>query len=491
MESSSLEHNILILEDRHSVFRQLFNSISLDKYIIHSIEKVNDAIAKLKSIDPAVVIVSVEKPGMEGMDLINYIKKHQLPIAVIAISHDHSAEVSASAIRAGATDFLRLPCSEERLIDSIEQSLGRMSHEHRSNSENPLFNESEFGFIGAGQSMLEVSKLIISAAKSDASVFITGENGTGKEVCAQLIHRLSKRRENQLVPLNCAAIPHSLAESEVFGHMKGAFTGAYEDRQGVASLADKGTLFLDEIGEMEMDLQSKLLRFVQTGTFNRVGSAKLENVDVRFICATNREPHQQIEQNQFREDLFYRLNVIQIHLPPLRNRGDDVLVFARNFLASAAKAENKRFQGFTTETEALLKEYSWPGNVRELQNVIRSIVVLHDGDMVIPSMLPMAIIREKGERRRRASDRDGASSRQHEAAATQEPIKQANAAAEESHQEVITAEVLDKDIIPLDTVVEQTISRAIAICDGNVVEAATRLGVSPSTLYRKLRKKTA
>ena len=187
--------------------------------------------------------------------------------------------------------------------------------------------------------------------------------------------------------LNCAAIPRDLIESEIFGHVKGAFTGAQSDREGAAARANGGTLFLDEICEMELDLQSKLLRFIQSGTFSRVGSSKQEKVDVRFVCATNRDPFAEVKAGRFREDLYYRLHVIPILLPPLRERGEDVLQIARRFLAEFAKEEGKRFDGFTPQAERLLLEYDWPGNVRQLQNVVRNIVVLHAGpqDGVITS----------------------------------------------------------------------------------------------------------
>ena len=478
---------VLVLDDENVVLRQLFSSLSIDNIEIDDFIDELDGIDKLVSASPDVLIVSVTRPQLIGMGIINYIKKHQLPIAVIAVSNDANPETTASCIRAGATDFLNIPVTEEKLLHSVEQSLESVFQEQSSNNlTHELYDESEFGFIGAGQSMLEVSKLIISAAKSDASVFITGENGTGKEVCAQLIHRLSNRRENRLVPVNCAAIPHSLAESEIFGHVKGAFTGAHEDREGVASLANGGTLFLDEIGEMDIDLQSKLLRFVQSGMFNRVGSGRQEQVNVRFICATNREPYEQIEQGKFRQDLFYRLNVIQIHLPPLRNRGDDVLVFARNFLASFAKEEGKHFTSFSSETENLLKSYSWPGNVRELQNVIKSIVVLHDGDTVIPSMLPLAIIRDKGDRRR-STDRLDLSQRL-DSINNALSFDAADMPSDEEFNGLVPVPPVDR-ILPLDTVVNNAIRDAIKQCGGNIVEAAHHLGVSASTIYRKLKKR--
>jgi two-component system repressor protein LuxO len=241
--------------------------------------------------------------------------------------------------------------------------------------------------------MQAVYRTIEGAARSRASVFITGESGTGKELAAEAIHKASPRANKPLVALNCGAIPRDLLESEIFGHVKGAFTGATENRIGAARQADGGTLFLDEIGEMPLEMQVKLLRFVQTGSFQPVGASRPEKVDVRFVCATNRDPLAEVEAGRFREDLYYRLYVVPIELPPLRERGDDVLLIARHFLRQMAKEEDRAFRGFTPETEAAIRRYPWPGNVRQLRNVIANIVVLHDAEWVEARMLPPLLFR--------------------------------------------------------------------------------------------------
>lgn len=443
-----------------------------------------DARSAIKNIDsttPSLALVSIEPPEMHGLQTIDTLRKSGLPIAIIAASAATCPSISASAIRSGATDFLELPCAWENIKDRIENSMDKIRAESNDHIfDHPIYNDKNSSFIGASKPMVEVSKLIINAAKSNASVFITGENGTGKEICAQLIHQLSDRNENSIIPLNCAAIPKGLAESEVFGHIKGSFTGAVDDRLGVASLADGGTLFLDEIGEMELDLQSKLLRFLQTRQFNRVGSSTQEQVDVRLIAATNRDPLQQIEQRTFRQDLFYRLNVIQIHLPPLRERGQDILTLAKQFLTSFSEMENKRFANFSIEAEKLLLSYSWPGNVRELQNIIRSITILHDDTTVIPSMLPMSIINEKGDRRRKEdSEYNVTNIASYQARSDQ--IKSNNNDMFSSPSDEAT------HMTSLDDIIKSTIDKTIDHCDGNVVEAAKILGISPSTLYRKIK----
>jgi len=292
---------------------------------------------------------------------------------------------------------------------------------------------------------------------------VTGESGTGKEVCAEAIHTVSPRREKPLVALNCAAIPKDLIESEIFGHVRGAFTGAVAEREGAASRANGGTLFLDEICEMPLDLQAKLLRFVQTGTLTKVGGSRTETVDLRFICASNRDPQREVEAGRFREDLFYRLHVIPLPLPPLRDREHDALEIAENFLQQYAREERKRFTHFAPDVEVALQTHSWPGNVRELQNVVRNIVVMHDGDMVTPDMLPPLIKRLNGTHAAPAP-----------APSASHPLGAANGSG-----------AGDK-IRPLWQVEREAIESAIAACEGNVPRAAVRLEISPSTIYRKL-----
>lgn len=308
------------------------------------------------------------------------------------------------------------------------------------------------GFIGTSTAMQVVYRMIGQAAASKATVFITGESGTGKEVCASAIHRLGLRASKPFVALNCAAIPRDLIESEVFGHVKGAFTGATSDREGAALRADGGTLFLDEICEMDLGLQGKLLRFLQTGEFNRVGGSKTEKVDVRIIAATNRDPLAEVEAGRFREDLYYRLHVIPVMLPALRERGRDVLELSRHFLKIYAAEEHKGFSGFAPEVEQMLQSYDWPGNVRQLQNIIRNIVVLHDGERVLPDMVPSPVggrwARPQGFRRSAPAGNTTA-------------------------------------IRPLAEVEREAIEDAVRLCDGNIPKAAVLLGISPSTLYRK------
>jgi len=305
-------------------------------------------------------------------------------------------------------------------------------------------------FIGASHAMQALYEQIKRVAPSKAPVFITGESGSGKEVCAEAVHAYSGRAHAPFIALNCSAIPRELMESEIFGHVKGAFTGAHEDRPGAAELAHGGTLFLDEICEMDLALQAKLLRFVQTGTVRRVGDTRLRQVGVRFVCATNREPGREIEAGRFREDLYYRLHVLPLRLPALRERGNDIVLLARTFLARFAEEEGRRFRGFTPEAEAVLAAHGWPGNVRELQNVIRRVVVLHDGEEVSAEMLALSSV--------------------HEPSRDTGPLPS----------------VESPSIAPFWREEERIIRNALAAFDGNAQRAASALQISPSTIYRKL-----
>lgn len=317
--------------------------------------------------------------------------------------------------------------------------------------------------------MQAVYRVIESAASSKATVFIMGESGTGKEVCAEAIHAASPRHDKPFIALNCAAIPKELIESELFGHVKGAFTGASTERQGAVEMAHKGTLMLDELCEMDLDLQSKLLRFIQTGTYQKVGSSKTCHVDVRFVCATNRNPWQEVQEGRFREDLYYRLHVIPITLPPLRDRGNDIIEIAHALLGLMSLEEGKDFSRFSKEVLQLFESYSWPGNVRELQNIIRNIVVLNTAEEVTKEMVPPPINAIVGA----------------EIASPMSIYPQLNTLTSTVNTSFVDEIQKDK-VEPLWIVEKRAIQWAIDACDGNVPRAAGLLEVSPSTIYRKL-----
>ncbi|HHQ4629106.1 sigma-54-dependent transcriptional regulator [Aeromonas hydrophila] len=451
---------VLLVEDTRSLAVVYEQYLAQDGYEVLRADCGQQGLAQLLSSPPPVVLLDLELPDMSGMDILQQITEQQLPCSVVVITAHGSVDVAVEAMRLGAFDFLTKPFDGKRLCATARnalkhQQLSSLVAQYRENFERSSFA----GFIGASMPMQAVYRIIESAAPSKATVFITGESGTGKEVCAEAIHQCSPRREQPFIALNCAAIPHDLMESEIFGHVKGSFTGAQGDRKGAASLADGGTLFLDEICEMDLDLQSKLLRFIQTGTLQRVGSGKLETVDVRFVCATNRDPLLEVKAGRFREDLYYRLHVIPLSLPPLRERGEDILLLARTLLQSYAKEENKRFKDFDAEAARVLLDYPWPGNVRELQNVVRNIVVLNDRELVSPDILPPPLNGSRASL-----------------------LAAIPAAAATGSGAVVVA---NAPIRPLWLVEKETIEQAIASCDGNIPKAAALLEISPSTIYRK------
>lgn len=371
----------------------------------------------------------------------------------VAVSDGASVSAAVGAMRAGAHDYVVKPVNGPAMAGRI----GELAQRHGKGRALSIAPRSEgrsdfAGFIGASSAMQFVYEQIGRIAASSAPVFITGESGTGKDVCAEALHATGPRFGKRLVAINCAAIPRDLMESELFGVARGAFTGAHDDRKGAAELADGGTLFLDEIGEMDLSLQSKLLRFLQTGTLSRVGEAGVRQVDVRVICATNRNPMQLITEKKFREDLFYRLHVLPIHLPPLRQRPTDVMVLARHFLARYAAEEHKHFSGFAPDVASLLSAAEWPGNVRQLQNLVRRLVVMCDGGEITMPMLQVADIESRG----LASSAE---------AAPRGDRRQA--------------------ILPMWQQEQRIIEDAIASFGGNVSLAAAALEISPSTIYRK------
>ena len=408
---------------------------------------------------------------------------------IIAVSAKGSVSRAVSSMRAGAHDFLTKPFSLDAIASKIAfqlkqrkpaagtSSSGSQSKDAKGPTTVPRSEirvprqalEESSGLdrlIGRSSGMREVAEKITRMAPSQAPVFITGESGTGKELCANAVHDLSDRGKGRFLALNCAAIPRDLIESEIFGYARGAFTGANENRQGAAELADGGTLFLDEIGEMDLFLQSKLLRFLQTGTFQRLGDTELRKVDARIICATNRDPLEEIAAGRFREDLFYRLHVLPVHLPPLRERREDIAPLAQTFLERYAGEERRAFRGFDTDAEARLTAYPWPGNVRQLENTIRQIVVMNDGAAVTFDMLPL-MIRESSSRPAGLVD---LSRERAKTAPSSRPFA---------------------SIEPLWAQERRIIEDALDAFDGNIAMAAAALEISPSTIYRKKQSWTA
>jgi two-component system repressor protein LuxO len=454
--------SLLLIEDSPSLARVYQEYLRGEPITVEHVETGKAALAIIDERPPECILLDLKLPDMNGLEILRHIHDQGLSPTVIIITAHGSVDVAVEAMRIGAFDFLEKPFSADRLLITVRNALERRRLERVVEIYKEGFERDRFeGFIGASLPMQAVYRIIDSAAPSRASVFITGESGTGKEVCAEAIHRLSPRRDGPFVAINCAAIPRDLMESEIFGHIKGAFTGAYNARDGAATRADGGTLFLDEVAEMDMDLQAKLLRFLQTGTFQKVGGSRMETVDVRIISATNKDPLELVRIGRLREDLYYRLHVIPIHMPPLRERDDDVLLIGREFLQQFAREEGKHFKRFDHDAELLLLQYDWPGNVRELQNVIRNVVVLYDQEVVSADMLPHPL--------------NGLSM-------PQTQIRGQSTASEEPPAE---EEQPTPAIRPLWQVEKDAIEAAIDHCNGNIPKAAAMLEISASTIYRK------
>ena len=438
---------------------------------------------------PDAILVDIELPDYNGFELMQQLHGEGIDAAVIVVTANASINAAVQAMRAGAVDFIVKPYAKARLAVTLANVLEKRALVAvRGQAETRLERDRFFGFIGASPLMRAAYRTIESVAASKASVFITGESGTGKELAAEAVHRASPRATHNFVALNCGAIPRDLLESEVFGHVRGAFTGASADREGAAKLADGGTLFLDEIGEMPLEMQVKLLRFVQTGSYSPVGSSKLERVDVRFVCATNRDPMLEVRAGRFREDLYYRLYVVPIELPPLRARGDDVLAIARHFLNAFSREESRKFNEFSPEAEAALLAYDWPGNVRQLQNVIRNVVVLHDGDQVTPAMLPPPVYRP-GMQIKLPEPPVVAVSAPTDATPSAEPGPLAVTPPPVVQTAVAQTAAVDEwqgEIVTLATMERRLIAAALKQTGNDVPRAAALLEINPSTIYRKL-----
>jgi DNA-binding NtrC family response regulator len=408
--------------------------------------------------DPTVVVLDLMLPDRDGLDLMRDCLEKRPGSRFVVITANGSINKAVEAMRVGAYEFLVKPFDEGRFLSAIDNAL--KDQEIYPIPTKARSAEDFHGFIGSSPSMQEVYRRIGSVSRSMATVFITGESGTGKEVCAQAVHNSSARSERPFIPLNCGAIPPDLLESEVFGHLKGSFTGAIADKPGAAAAADGGSLFLDEICEMDLNLQTKLLRFLQTSTIQPVGATKPRKVNVRIICATNRDPLEEVRRGRFREDLYYRLQVVPIHLPPLRERGQDVLDIARDALQRLGREEGRTFSDLAPDVQDAFRGLPWPGNVRQLLNVIRNVVVLNDGPLVTKSMLPLEILHHQ----------------QVFAAVPENPT------AEAEKPRVALDGLVGRTLAEIEQmVIEETISRH----GGSVPKAARVLDVSPSTIYRK------
>lgn len=442
---------ILIVDDDASLCEVLQAGLKRRGFETANAPSADTALHALDAREFDVVLTDVNMSGMSGPALCRHIRDSHPGVIVIMITAFGSAENAVAAIRAGAYDFVTKPIEVEELAMTLDRAVEHraLREEVRRLRQMVVVGEKFKQLIGESKPMRTVRDLLARIADSDSSVLLTGETGTGKEVAARALHATSRRREAPFVALSCAALPESLLESELFGHVKGAFTDAKEARRGLFQVAHGGTLFLDELGAMPLALQPKLLRALQERCIRPVGGECELAVDVRILAATNRDLHSAVEAGQFREDLLYRVNVIQVDIPPLRARGNDILLLAQHFLREFAGRSGKKVIGLSTTVAQKLLDYSWPGNVRELQNCIERAVALTSYDHLCVDDLP-------------------------------ERIREFRP----SH--VVVVSDSPTELVSMEEVERRYILRVLDAVGGNRTQAARILGFDRKTLYRKL-----
>jgi DNA-binding NtrC family response regulator len=441
---------VLVVDDDADM-REMVHDLLKDRgHRVSTAGSGQEALKRLGEADYEVVLSDLRMKGMEGIALLSEIK-HSFPdVSVILMTAFGSVETAVDAMKHGASDYLPKPVKKDELIRVVERVMRESALRREVNRlRKEVRREYSFHHIlGKSKPMRAVFDLITRIADSPTNVLITGESGTGKELVAKAIHYNSDRKEAPFIPVNCAAIPEQLLESELFGHMRGSFTDAKGDKHGLFEEANKGTLFLDEISELPITLQAKLLRAIQEKEIRRIGATKPISVDVRIIAATNLNLGEEVKAKRFREDLYYRLNVIEVKLPPLRDRREDIPLLVDGFLRKCGEARGKAEKGVTEAALAMLMDYLWPGNVRELENVIERAVTLSRGEKIMPDDLPPAVQGARGDRR-------------------------------------VLEEAAEKTL-PLHEIEKEYIKKILEKTGGNKYQAAHVLGIDRKTLYRKL-----
>src|SRR6188508_1645501 len=390
MAANIASERVLVVEDETATRLGLTELIRTWGFTTESAADGEDALKSVTSFRPSIIITDLVMPRMGGLELLKALKDDGTECTVVLLTAQGSVETAVEAIKEGAYDYLTKPIEPQRLkilLDKIverQDTLREVKQLRRQLREHGTFGR----MIGSSVPMRKIYQTVEQAAPTSASVLIWGESGTGKELVAQTIHQLSSRGQMPFVPINCAAIPETLLESEIFGHEKGSFTGAVDRREGCFELADRGTLFLDEIAEMTPATQVKLLRVLQERRFRRLGGRNEQSVDVRVIAATNVNPADAVKSGKLREDLYYRLNVFAIELPTLRQRKEDLPLLIQSFLAEFNARNNKNVSALDPAAMRILEQYNWPGNVRELRNVIERAVILSTGEFIDPKQLP-------------------------------------------------------------------------------------------------------
>jgi two-component system, NtrC family, nitrogen regulation response regulator NtrX len=444
-----MKPSILIVDDEPGVRSALGAVLRDEGYQVDAVESGEACLARVQRGSFDVIVLDIWLPGIDGLETLARLRQRQIDAQVVIISGHGNIESAVRAIKMGAFDFVEKPLSLEKTVLVI----GNAVRQQRLEEENRALRariDRGLTMVGESYAMRQLREQVAMAAPTNGRVLIYGENGTGKELVARTVHGLSRRRGGPFIEVNCAAIPEELIESELFGHVKGSFTGAVTDRRGKFELADGGTIFLDEIGDMSLKTQAKVLRVLQEQVFEPVGGSSSIRVDVRVLAATNKELQAEIRENRFREDLFFRLNVIPIFVPPLRERRDDVPLLARHFTQELAREYGRRAKTIDASAVAVLQQYPWPGNVRELRNVIERLMIMVAGDTITARDLGFL----------------GSTS----LVAGAEPREPLQRLAEARGR-------FERDYI----------IRALGEHDGNISRTADVLGVERSNLYRKMR----
>lgn len=445
------EWGAILVVDDDADMRELAHDMLKDRgHLVVTAGNGEEALKRLAEEDYAVVLTDLRMKGLQGLELLAQIKRDFPDINVILMTAFGSVETAVEAMKHGASDYLTKPVKKDELIRVVERVIREASLRREVNRLRREVHK-EYSFhqiLGKSKAIQGVFDLIRRVADSPTNLLITGESGTGKELVAKAIHYNSDRKEAPFIPVNCAAIPEQLLESELFGHMRGAFTDAKTDKRGLFEEAQKGTLFLDEISELPLMLQAKILRAIQEKEIRRVGATKPISVDVRIIAATNLNLNEEVAHKRFREDLYYRLNVIELKLPPLRERREDIPLMVEAFLKKCGETRGKPVKGVSEAALAMLMDYTWPGNVRELENIVERAVTLSRGEKILPDDLPPAVQGARGDRR-------------------------------------VLDEAAEKSL-PLHEIEKEYIKKILEKTGGNKYQAAHALGIDRKTLYRKL-----
>jgi two-component system response regulator HydG len=446
-----MQNTVLFVDDDRSMCEMVEGALGRRGFKVTPRSSADEALLALDQQDFSVVVTDLNMHGMNGIDLCRRIVENRPDVPVVVVTAYGSFETAVGAIRAGAYDFITKPVQMDELALTLERAVQHRTLRDEVKRLRRVVSEAQRleDIIGASPAMRKVYDLIERVAESDATVLITGESGTGKELIAQALHRRGRRSAGPFVAVNCAAMPETLLESELFGHTKGAFTDARSSRTGLFVQASGGTLFLDEVGEMPIGMQVKLLRALQQRTVRPVGGNQEVPFDTRIIAATNRDLETEVAERRFREDLYYRINVVRIQIPPLRSRGSDVLLLAQHFLERYAAQGNKRVTGLSSAAAEKLLAYNWPGNVRELQNCVERAVALTQFEQVTVDDLPEKIRDHKTN---------------NFVVATEDPT----------------------ELLPMEEVERRYVLRVLQAVGGNKTLAAQVLGFDRRTLYRKL-----